>query len=281
LLRQIVDDIAGEVGARRLAVAFYDWDSATAWSLRGGEWFHAASTIKLAILLGLVRAVGEGRLDWDDWLHVRNRFASRLDAEPFRVARERDADGVVHAEIGKLMKVRDLAERMIVASSNLATNLLLDLLGVRESQQALAALGVEGVELARGVEDIRSFEAGIYNRVTADGMLGMLRLLVEPSPMSGDGRSLVLDLLARQELTGAIGLGLPEAVRGRAKVAHKTGEIATAAHDAGLVFLPDRRPLALVVLSEWPAGSDSRQAALGKVVGEVFGHLVGGAGVAR
>ena len=82
----------------------------------------------------------------------------------------------------------------------------------------------------------------------------------------------------RQELTGALKLGLPESVRARARVAHKTGEISTAAHDAGLVFLPDRRPFALVVLSEWPAGSDSRQAALGGVVDAVYRHFVDGAG---
>jgi beta-lactamase class A len=63
-------------------------------------------------------------------------------------------------------------------------------------------------------------------------------------------------------------------VRGRARVAHKTGEISTAAHDAALVYLPDRRPFALVVLSEWPEGNGNRQAALGQVVAAIYRHLV-------
>jgi beta-lactamase class A len=274
LLRRIVDDLAARLGARAVAVAFHDWETATVWSVRGDRWFHAASTIKLAVLVALEQAMGEGGLDPDAWLHVRNRFASRLDAEPFRVARDRDADGVVHAEVGKLMRVRVLAERMIVSSSNLATNLLIDLLGLAEARASLAALGLDGIELVRGVEDQRAHEAGIDNRVTADGLLALLRLLHEPGRLAPAAAKEMVAILERQELTGAIALGLPEAVRERAKIAHKTGEISTVAHDAGLVLFPDRRPIGVAVLSEWDPGAESRQAALGTIVAAVYRHLV-------
>ncbi len=278
MLRQLVDDIAEKAGAQAVAVSFYDWETATAWSLRGERWFHAASTIKVPILVAVVDAIGAGRFEWESWVHVRNRFASRVDGAPFRIPRERDADSVVHAEVGKLMRVRDLAERMIVASSNLATNLLLDLVGVRETREAVDRLGLAGIEVVRGVEDQRAYDGGLNNRVTADGLLALLRLLHEPRGLAAADATQVVEVLGRQELTGALKLGLPESVRARARVAHKTGEISTAAHDAGLVFLPDRRPFALVVLSEWPAGSDSRQAALGGVVDAVYRHFVDGAG---
>ena len=274
MLKQIVDDIAATAGANEVAVGFYDWETATAWSLRGERWFHAASTIKVPVLLALVDAIAAGRFEWESWVHVRNRFASRVDAAPFRIPRERDADSVVHAEVGKLMRVRDLAERMIVASSNLATNLLLDLLGVRETRESIERLGLGGIDVARGVEDQRAFDGGLNNRVTADGLLALLRLLHEPRGFDAAAATQVVDVLGRQELTGALKLGLPEGVRARARVAHKTGEISTAAHDAGLVFLPDRKPFALVVLSEWPAGNGNRQAALGNVVAAIYRHLI-------
>ncbi|HXT19523.1 MAG TPA: serine hydrolase [Thermoanaerobaculia bacterium] len=275
MLRQTVDEIAKQAGANEVAVAFYDWETSTAWSLRAERSFHAASTIKLAVLLALVDAVAEGRFEWDSWLHVRNRFASRVDAEPFRIARERDADSVVHAEIGKLMRVSALAERMIVSSSNLATNLLLDLIGVREAREALEKLGLQnGIDVVRGVEDHKAHEAGIDNRTTADGLLSLLRLVHEGHGIGAEGSKQMLDVLSRQELQSATRLGLPESVRAKARVANKTGEISTAAHDAGLVFLPDRRPFALVVLSEWPAGNGNRQAALGEVVAAVYRHFV-------
>lgn len=283
MLRQTVDDLAKQVGASEIAVAFFDWETSTSWSMRAERWFHAASTIKLAILLALVDAVAEGRFEWESWLHVRNRFASRVDAEPYRIARDRDADSVVHAEVGKLMRVRDLAERMIVASSNLATNLLLDLLGVRETREALERLGLGGIDVVRGVEDIRAHEAGIDNRVTADGLLALLRSLQEARGVSAEGAKQMIDVLSRQELQSATRLGLPENVRAKARVANKTGEISNAAHDAGLIFLPDRKPFALVVLSEWPQGNANqgnggRQAALGQVVNAVYRHFVEPAG---
>lgn len=274
MLRQRIDDIAATAGARCVAVSFYDYETATGWSLRGERWFHAASTIKLAVLLALHQAVARGEVELDGWLHVRNRFPSRAGGEPFRIARERDADGVVHAEVGKLMRVRDLAERMIVASSNLATNLLLDLLGAREAQRSLLELGLQGIELVRGVEDEGAHQAGIDNRVTADGLLALLRLLQEGQRIPAEAGRQMIDVLGRQELTGGVGLGVPEAARARARVAHKTGEISTMAHDAGLVFLPDRQPYALVLLSEWPAGGDSRQAALGQIAAEVHRQLI-------
>ena len=274
MLRQTIDHIAAKVGAAEIAVAFYDWETATAWSLRGERWFHAASTMKLGILVALVDAIGQGRLEWDAWLHVRNRFASRVDGEPYRIARERDADAVVHAEIGRLMRVRDLAERMVVASSNLATNLLLDLVGVRETRETLDRLGLHGIDVVRGVEDHRAFAAGVNNRVTADGLMSLLRLLHEPRGISAEGAAQMVEVLARQELTSATRLGLPAPLRSRAKVANKTGEIASAAHDAGLVFLPDRRPFALVLLSEWPEGNGSRQAALAEVAAALYRHFV-------
>lgn len=274
MLRETVDDVAKQVGASEIAVAFHDWETSTSWSLRAERWFHAASTIKLGILLALVDAVAKGEFEWESWLHVRNRFASRVDAEPYRIARDRDADSVVHAEVGKLMRVRDLAERMIVASSNLATNLLLDLLGVRETREALERLGLGGIDVVRGVEDHRAHEAGIDNRVTADGLLALLRLVHEGRGIGVEGAKQMIDVLSRQELQSATRLGLPEGVRAKARVANKTGEISNAAHDAGLVFLPDRKPFALVVLSEWPQGNGNRQAALGQVVNAVYRHLV-------
>jgi beta-lactamase class A len=243
--------------------------------LRGAQWFHAASTIKLPLLLALFHAVAEGSFGLDDWLHVRNRFASRLDGEPFRVPRERDSDGMVHAETGKLMRIRDLAERMIVASSNLATNLLLDLVGAREAQRTLQeTLALAGIDLVRGVEDERAHAAGINNRVTADGLLAALRLLHDPGPLAGELAREATEVLLRQELSGGLKRGLPAELREQARVAHKTGEISTVAHDAGLVFLPERKPYALVVLSEWEPGANSRQATLGRVAQAVYEELV-------
>ena len=47
-----------------------------------------------------------------------------------------------------------------------------------------------------------------------------------------------------------------------ARVAHKTGDISTASHDAGLVFLPGRPPYAIALLAESAGDAADRTAAL-------------------
>src|SRR3954447_17151675 len=77
--------IGREAGAKSVAAAFYDYETETLWSLRGDQWFHAASTIKVAVLLGVFDAVERGRFSLDARVHVRNRFLGVTDGEPYRI----------------------------------------------------------------------------------------------------------------------------------------------------------------------------------------------------
>ena len=66
---------------------------------------------------------------------MRNRFISVVvDGRPYRVPCSSDANAEVQAAIGRMLTVRELAEHMIVTSSNLATNLLLDLVGIEAAR---------------------------------------------------------------------------------------------------------------------------------------------------
>ena len=67
----------------------------------------------------------------------------------------------------------------------------------------------------------------------------------------------MLDILHAQEFRSGIPAGLPD----DARVAHKTGEISTVAHDAGIVYLTDREPYVVVILTRMEAG---RAAASGR-----------------
>src|SRR5690349_20170848 len=129
-LRIRFDELERTAGAHALAVAVYDTETHASYRRHAERWFHAASTIKIAILLGVYSAIHRGWLLPHSRLHVRNRFASAVDGQPFRVGADRDADSEVHRSIGKMMRVSDLAVHMITTSSNLATNLLLDLVGL-------------------------------------------------------------------------------------------------------------------------------------------------------
>src|SRR5207253_9936360 len=84
-LREALEKTARESKARAVAVALLDFESGFRFSIAGDRWFHAASTIKVTVLLAVLRAADEGRLRLEDPLHVRNRFIGAADGFPFRV----------------------------------------------------------------------------------------------------------------------------------------------------------------------------------------------------
>lgn len=273
LHRQILK-IARQAGAANVAATFYDYESETSWSFQGNHWFHAASTIKVAILVSIFQCVSEDRLSFDSNVPVRNRFLSVVDGKPYRISRERDASKIVHDAIGKTLKIRELAYHMIVTSSNLATNLLLDLAGVERTNQILRDLGVSGIELIRGVEDEKAFACGINNRVTARGLLQLFRIIQDRKISSNDTSQQMLDILYEQEFRSGIPAGIPDDVKEKARFAHKTGEISTVSHDAGLIFLPDRKPYAVAILTEWPVEVTSgRNETIASISNAIYHHI--------
>ena len=256
-------ELGASLTSGALGVAVYDYLSDRHWSFNGDRWFHAASVMKVAVLAALFDAVdrgsrdGDRRFTLDCRLHVRNRFLSIVDGCPFRVDAGRDGDSDVYAAIGRTLRLRDLATHMIVRSSNLATNLLLDLLTPAGVMATLARLGVDGVAVCRGVEDDRAFEQGINNRVTPNGVVALLRAIVEDKIGSAQASAAMIDILHDQQFTGTIEPGLPDNLRTAARVAHKTGEISTVSHDAGIVFLPGRPPYVAAILVE--SAGDARE----------------------
>jgi len=266
-----LDSLERKSGARSLAVAVYDTQTEVSFRRHADRWFHAASTIKVAILLGVYASIHHGWLLPHSRLHVRNRFHSAVDGQPFRVLADRDANSEVHESIGKMMRISELALHMIATSSNLATDLLLDLVGLDTVQRALDDLGVDGIDIRRGVEDERAFEHGINNRVSADGLVQLLRLIAEERAFSPELSREMLGILHAQEFRNGIPARLPRAVR----VAHKTGEISTIAHDAGVVYPPNRKPYVIAILTEWSPEAAGRSATIAEVSHAVYELLTG------
>jgi beta-lactamase class A len=264
-------ELEAKSGAQSLGVAIDDLETGASFRYHADRWFHAASTIKVAILLGVYGAIHRGDLLPQSRVHVRNRFLSAYDGSPYRVRVDRDANAEVHREIGRTLRVSELADAMITSSSNLATNLLLDLLGLDVIQKTLEGFGLEGIDLRRGVEDELAFEHGINNRVTAKGLVGLLRLIGEERAFSPELSRQMLDVLLGQQFKSGIPAGLPR----DARVAHKTGDISTVAHDAGLVYLPNREPYVLAVLTEWAPSATGRSTTIAAASYIAYAALVG------
>ena len=253
-----------------LGISFYDAETTIQWSFNADHYFHAASTMKLAVLLGVFRQVDREGLALDAPVHIRNRFTSIVNQEPFMLDLGRDADPDVYGHLGKTLTVRELAYWMIIKSSNLATNLLVDVVGIHTIQQALDELEIDGVKVLRGVEDSRAFDAGLNNEVTANGLLKLLRLIADGKAYSQNACDEMLEILEDQQFRSGIPAGLPKAAR----VAHKTGNISTVHHDAGIVYLEGRKPYVLVILTQFPA-EQGRGTAVAEVSRDIFNTLAG------
>jgi beta-lactamase class A len=269
MLRQSCERIMSDGKAVAYAVAVRDYETGFRFAINAGRRVHAASTIKVGILLAVGKAIDDGRIRPGDTLHIRNRFLSAVDGTPFRIEAESDGYPQLHRLVGRTAKVSDLAEWMIVSSSNLATNLLLDYITVDEAQRVLRDAGVEGVDLRRGVDDTKAHNQGFNNQTTATGLLDLFATL-RGDFLAKASRDRAINILLQQRFNSMIPAPLPA----HASVAHKTGEISTACHDAGIVYLPEREPYILVVLTEVAAETNGRREAVAKISEAVFQCLV-------
>jgi beta-lactamase class A len=204
--------------------------------------FHAASTMKVPIMIELFRRVAAGDLRLDDVMTVTNRFHSIVDGSPYELAATEDSDGETYKAIGKPMTLRALCEAMITVSSNLAADNLVEKLGAKSIQGTVNRLGSSGMQVLRGVEDQKAFDQGLNNTTDAMGLATLLGKLGRGEVVSREASAAMVEILKRQTFNDAIPAGL---LPGTA-VAHKTGNITKIHHDAAIVYAD--RPYVLVVL---------------------------------
>jgi beta-lactamase class A len=242
-----VDAVLGAVSGRDRLVAVAYLDLATGETLfrNARASVHAASTMKVPVMVALFVAAGRGELRLDEPVAIRNEFASLVDGSPYQLDPKDDSDPDLYAAIGETRPLEDLVGRMIDRSSNLATNLLLAKVGAARVTAAMRALDAYDVQVLRGVEDGKAFAAGINNTVTAYDLMLVLRALAEGRVASPAASERMVHILEAQELNEKIPAGLPAGIR----VAHKTGDITGIHHDAAIVYPPAGSPYVLVVLT--------------------------------
>ena len=205
--------------------------------------FHAASTMKVPVMIELFRQADARRLKLDDKVLVTNEFMSIQDGSPFVLAATEDSDGEIYKALGQKLTYRQLVEASITVSSNLATNILIDRLGAPKVQATADTMGASGMQVLRGVEDQKAFDAGKNNTTDAMGLLTLFEAIGNGRAVNPKASAEMLEILQRQKFNNRIPAGLPEGT----VVAHKTGEVTGIAHDAGIVYTA--RPYVLVVLT--------------------------------
>jgi beta-lactamase class A len=238
----LLERIHALVEGREVGLALLPLDGRGAVMIEPDKVFHAASTMKVPVMIELFRQAEAGQLHLEDPLPIVNEFHSVVDGSIYHLSVGDDSDAEVYKAVGKTMTLRELCEAMITVSSNLAANLLIERLGVENIRTTVARLGATGMDVRRGVEDQKAFDRDLNNTTTARGLAVLMQKLARGKAVSARADAEMVAILKRQKFNDAIPAGLPDGT----PIAHKTGTITKIHHDAAIVYGP--RPYVLVVL---------------------------------
>ena len=252
-----------------VAVAFRVLDGSRELLIDADKSFHAASTMKVPVMIELFRQADTGGLKLDDALVIRNEFRSIVDGSAYTLSEGDDSDREVYASVGKPMTLRALNEAMITVSSNFATNILVEKLDAAKIRATVKRLGADGMVVLRGVEDQKAFDKGLNNATTARALLVLFEKLPRGGAVSPSADAEMVAVLKRQTFNDAIPAGLPAGT----VVAHKTGNITRITHDAGIVYGP--KPYVLVVLERGLQDQNAAKALIANISRTVWEELAG------
>ena len=247
-----------------VGVAFRTLDGKTEWYYRADESFHAASTMKVPVMIELFHQEQEGKLRLDDPVAIKNEFHSLVDGSVYTLDPADDSEADLYKAVGQTRTLRQLCELMITVSSNLATNLVIERLGVQNIRATVHSLHADGMNVLRGVEDNKAFAAGMNNTTTARALLELLTAIAQGTAVGQKASAEMVEILERQKFNEGIPAGLPAGVR----VAHKTGEITKIHHDAAIVYAS--RPFVLVILVRGLADMKDSSALMADITREIY-----------
>jgi beta-lactamase class A len=263
----ILDTVQGS-----FAVAFEDLAAGSQLLINEKEMFHAASTMKTPVMVELFAQIRAGSFSLEDSLAIRNEFKSIVDGSVYQLDLKDDSDDSMYKRLGTKCTIRDLVYQMITVSSNLATNILIDLVGAANVTRRMRSIGAADIQVLRGVEDGKAFERGLNNRTTALDLLTVMRAIGNNAAIDAAASKAMMQILLAQKFNDIIPALLPPSV----KVAHKTGSITGVEHDSGIVILPDGRRYVLVVLSKNLKDSALGKQALARVSKRLYDYMVEG-----
>ena len=208
-------------------------------SRRADERCYAASTAKLAVLGAAARAIDAGTLSPGTAVPATATFESQVPgAGTFRIVPD-DIDPGMPPE-GTPMPFRDVLRRMIVVSSNEATNVTADLVGLDAVNRVFADVGAASSVFGRRYSDRAAAALGATIETTAADLAALLGAIVAGRVADGESTTMMLGLLHDQH-----DRLLTDGVAPDASFGSKSGAVAGIRHD--IAFFGEPGPDALVV----------------------------------
>lgn len=252
------------------AIAFRDLSTGEELFINAQESFHAASTMKTPVMIEVFKQAAAGRFSLNDQFTVKNEFKSIADGSSYQLDSTDDSDHDIYKNIGKPLPLRQLVTDMIIKSSNLATNMVIELVGASNVMQTMRETGALDIRVLRGVEDNKAYQQGLNNTTTAADLLLIFTKLAEGKLVNREASGQMIQILLDQHFNSILPALLPRDV----KVAHKTGNITGVEHDGGIVMLPNGKQYVLILLSRDLPDSEQGKQLLSRISAAVYRHVV-------
>ena len=271
-MRSLKNDIEKHLSAQKgtYAVAFKNLSTGKSLMINENVVFHAASTMKTPVLIEVYKQAAEKKFSLYDSMRVKNEFKSIVDGSSYSLDSADDSEKELYRRVGEKKTISELVYNMIIVSSNLATNLIIELVDAKKVTQTMRELGAKDIQVLRGVEDGKAFEKGLNNTTTGYDLLLLFEKMATGEIISASASEAMIKILLDQRFNEIIPAGLPPDV----KVAHKTGSITGVFHDSGIVFLPDGKKYVLVLLSKNVEDEKSSIKAMGAVSTMIYNYVL-------
>jgi len=266
-----LDPLLEEAKDKLIAIAFYDFESGAEYFLNADHAFHPASTFKVHVMMEVFREAQEGLLSLEDRIPIINSSTSLADGSKYSLDVNDDAEQTLYPRIDENETIHELTRLMIVRSSNLATNILLEKVGTKNVNDLIQVLGIQGVTVRRGVEDNAAFRLGMNNSATARGLTQTMKLIAEKKVVSAQASEKMIEILLGQEFNESI----PALLQKSVKVAHKTGWTDDVYHDTGIVYPEHRKPYTLSIMTKGFAENQASEAhqCMANISGAIYDQL--------
>ena len=251
-----VETYIAQLKDKTIAVSVHDLETGNEIHINADQAFHPASTFKVHVMMEVLRQAQAGNFSLDDELLIINSFTSIADGSKYSLDVKDDSETTLYSRLGENESIVELTRLMIVRSSNLATNILIEKVGTQGVNAFIRKLGIEGVSVLRGVEDNAAFRLGMNNSATARGLTQTMKLIAEGKVVSKPISQKMIEIMLQQEFNESIPALLPKSV----KVAHKTGWTGDVYHDTGIVFTEGRKPYVLSIMTRGFAEDNEKAA---------------------
>jgi beta-lactamase class A len=267
LKNQIISKLAEQPG--NFAVAFKDLSTGDSLLINEQEFFHAASTMKTPVMIEVYKQAAAGRFSLNDSVVLKNEFKSIVDSSLFSLNAKDDSDTALYQHLGEKIPLYNLVYDMIIRSSNLATNTVIEMVNARNVTQTMRQLGAHKIQVLRSVEDSKAFDKGLNNVTTAKDLMVIYEKMAKGEIVDSASSQAMIKILLNQEFNEIIPARLP----GDVKVAHKTGTITHVLHDSGIVFLPNGKKYVLVILSKNLQNETNAKKAMAEVSEMIYQYV--------